>query len=142
MGKISNPDISEVLHIELRSAINDLAKSVQVAATRIKLRAECAAAIKDAAKTENIAKTLRAVATFSDKTTEHPESPLAPMVQSSVTADTNGLEAMETIYAACTWLSNSQTSQATSKTVRQESAIAKCIVDLQDRIRDQGKDTN
>jgi len=78
VGKISNPDISEALHIELRSAINDLAKSVQVAATRIKLRAQCSATIKDAAKVEKIAKTLRAGATSAGKPIERPEASLAP----------------------------------------------------------------
>ena len=56
MSKIPDENISDVLHIELCSAINDLAKSVEVAVTRIKLRAECNAAITDAEKAEKAAK--------------------------------------------------------------------------------------
>ena len=66
MGKVPDQDLSEVLHIELRSAVEDLEKSVRVAATHIKLRAKCSAAIEDAAKTEKIAAIFLQVEAMSD----------------------------------------------------------------------------
>ena len=138
MGKISNPDIPEALYIELRSAVRDLAKSATAAATRMKLRAECSAIIKNAEKTETIAKKLRAVASASRKSRVEPEAPLAPAAPS--TTDGSGRDAIETIYDACTWLRDSQTIQATSKASVQENAIAMRIVELQDRIRPKAKD--
>ena len=141
MGKISNPDISEALHIELRSAITDLAKSVQVAATRIKLRTKCTAAMKDAAKAENVAAALRVAATSADRTTEQPEAPLAPDAHVIFAKDAGGPDAIETIYAACNWLRDAQTSRTRPAAIVQtESSIATRIVELQDRLRNQGKD--
>ena len=54
--------MEEALHLELCTAIADLAKSVDVAVTRIALRSKCTAAIADAAKVERAAEALRAAA--------------------------------------------------------------------------------
>jgi hypothetical protein len=141
MGKIQDPDIPEVLHIELRSAVDDLAKSVKVAATHIKLRAECSAAIENAAKAEKIATIFRAAALSSNAKTDQPEVSLAPEVQSNCIEDLIALDAMDAIYSACTWLSDAQSLPRKPKASRrEESKIAKRIVEVQERLRDQGKD--
>ena len=147
MSKIPDENISDVLHIELCSAINDLAKSVEVAVTRIKLRAECDAAIADAEKAEDAAATLRSVTASSVDTCEQAEVPLVPAVkfpkpalESNRLENVTGLETMDRIHAACTWLSKSQISPTKLKIeCNNTSAIAMRIVELQDRIRDQGK---
>ena len=53
---------AEALHLELCTAIADLAKSVDVAVARIALCSKCTAAIDDAAKVERAAEALRAAA--------------------------------------------------------------------------------
>jgi hypothetical protein len=141
MGEISDPDIPEVLHIELRSAVDDLAKSVKVAATHIKLRAKCSAAIEDAAKAEKIAAIFRAAAISSNAATDQPEVSLAPEAQSNCIGELITLDAMDAIYSACTWLSDAQSLPRKAKpSRREESKIAKRIVEVQERLRDQGKD--
>jgi hypothetical protein len=140
VGKISKPDIPEALYIELRSVVHDLATSATAAAARMKLRAECSAIIKDAEKTESIAKTLRAAASAAGKTVDEPRASLAPDAQ-SITDDSRERDAIETIYDACTWLRDSQTLRPKLKvSVQEENAIAMRIVELQDRIRDKTKE--
>jgi hypothetical protein len=143
MGKISDPDIPEVLHIELRSAVDDLAKSVKVATTHIKLRAKCSAAIEDAAKAEKIAAIFRTAAASSNATTDQPEVSLAPEAQSNCIGELIALDAMDAIYSACTWLSDAQSlPRKPNASRREESKIAKRIVEVQERLRDRGKDTH
>jgi hypothetical protein len=143
MGKIQDPDIPEVLHIELRSAVDDLAKSVKVAATHIKLRAECSAAIEDATKAETIAKIFRIAALSSNVKTNQPDVPLAPETQANCIGDLIALDAMDAICSACIWLSDAQSLPRKPKASRRgESKIAKRIVEAQERLRDQGKDTH
>ena len=56
---------ADALYAELCSAIADLAKSVDIAVTQMKLRAQCTAAIANATKVEHAAELLRATATQS-----------------------------------------------------------------------------
>ena len=143
MGKVPDQDLSEVLHIELRSAVEDLEKSVRVAATHIKLRAKCSAAIEDAAKTEKIAAIFRAAAVSSNATIDQPDVSLAPQAQNNCIRDLIDFEAMDAIYSACTWLSDAQSLPRKPKdSRREESEIAKRIVEVQERLRDQGKGTH
>src|SRR5260221_3146261 len=102
MGDVSDSD-PETLHIELCGAINDLAKSVEVAVSRLKLRAECAVVIADAGNVESAAETLRAVA--KDPTTQGAVS----LVPAALSPDP-----VDAIYLACTWLTN-QTHSVESK---------------------------
>ena len=142
MGKVPDQDLSEVLHIELRSAVEDLEKSVRVAATHIKLRAKCSAAIEDAAKTEKIAAIFRAAAVSSNATIDQPDVSLAPQAQNNCIGDLIDFEAMDAIHSACTWLSDAQSLPRKPKdSRREESKIAKRIVEVQERLRDQGKGT-
>jgi hypothetical protein len=143
VGKIPDQDIPEVLYIELRSAVEDLEKSVRVAATHIKLRAECSAAIEDAAKAEKIAAIFRAAAISSNATIDQADVSLAPQAQNNCIGDLINLDAMDAIYSACTWLSDVQSLPRKPKASRrEESKIAKRIVEAQERLRDQGKDTH
>jgi len=124
MGDVSDSD-PETLHIELCGAINDLAKSVEVAVTRLKLRAECAVVIADAGKVESAAETLRAVA--KDPTTQGDVS----LVPAALSPDP-----VDAIYLACTWLTNQTHSGASKKEAesREESVIAMRILELQERL--------
>ena len=66
MGKMSKTKTAaDALHAELCSAIADLAKSVDIAVTQMKLRAQCTATIANATKVEHAAELLRATATQS-----------------------------------------------------------------------------
>ena len=56
---------ADALYAELCSAIADLAKSVDIAVTQMKLRAQCTATIANATKVEHAAELLRATATQS-----------------------------------------------------------------------------
>jgi hypothetical protein len=143
VGKIPDQDIPEVLYIELRSAVEDLEKSVRVAATHIKLRAECSAAIEDAAKAEKIAAIFRAAAISSNATIDQADVSLAPQTQNNCIGDLINLDAIDAIYSACTWLTDAQSLPRKPKASRrEESKIAKRIVEAQERLRDQGKDTH
>jgi hypothetical protein len=123
-----------------------LAKSVKVAATHIKLRAKCSAAIEDAAKAEKIAAIFRAAAISSNAATDQPEVSLAPEAQSNCIGELialDAMDAMDAIYSACSWLSDAQSLPRKAKASRrEESKIAKRIVEAQERLRDQGKDTH
>jgi len=76
---------AEALHLELCAAIADLAKSVDVAVTRIALRSKCTAAIADAAKVKRVAEAPRAAALDAEnsRTAEVTlvQSPLTPKVE-------------------------------------------------------------
>jgi hypothetical protein len=124
MGDVPEAD-PEVLHIELCGAINDLAKSVQIAVARMKLRAECTAVIADADKVENAAQALRAVTT--DPSPQRDVS----LVPAALLPDP-----VDAIYLACTWLTNQTHSVAAKKEAesRGESAIAMRILELQERL--------
>jgi CRISPR/Cas system CMR subunit Cmr4 (Cas7 group RAMP superfamily) len=124
MGDISEAD-PKVLHIELCGAIKDLAKSVEIAVARMKLRAECAVVIADTEKVEDAAETLRAVAI----------EPATPGDTSLVPAALSS-DPVDAIYAACTWLtSQAQLVQSKKEAEsREESAIAMRILELQERL--------
>lgn len=124
MSDVSEPD-PETLYIELCGAVNDLAKSAQVAVARMKLRAECAAVIADAEKVGNAAETLRGAA--KDPTAQGDAS----LVPAALSPDP-----VDDIYVACTWLTNQAHSVELKKEVasRAESAIAMRILELQERL--------
>ena len=66
MGEMSKTKpAADALYAELCSAIADLAKSVDIAVTQMKLRAQCTAAIANATRVEHAAELLRATATQS-----------------------------------------------------------------------------
>ena len=66
MGEMSKTKpAADALYAELCSAIADLAKSVDIAVTQMKLRAQCTATIANATKVEHAAELLRATATQS-----------------------------------------------------------------------------
>lgn len=68
--KSRNTTASDALHTELCAAIAELAKSVEIAAARMALRAKITATIADAGKAECAAETLRAVAAHSTQMAE------------------------------------------------------------------------
>lgn len=124
MGHVSDPDPG-TLYIELCGAVNDLAKSAQIAVARMKLRAECAAVIADAEKVEDAAETLSAVA---KETATQGDTSLVPATLSP--------DPVDGIYLACTWLTNQAHSVESKKEAegREESAIAMRILELQERL--------
>jgi hypothetical protein len=124
MGDVSDLDPG-VLHIELCGAIKDLAKSVEIAVARMKLRAECAAVIADAEKVENAAGALRAVA-------KEPGT----QANTSLVPATLSPDPVDAIYLACTWLTKHAHLVESQKDAdsREESAIAMRILELQERL--------
>ena len=136
MGKITNAYIPDVLHIELCSAISDLAKSVDVAVKRIALRSKCSTAIADAEKTESFAEALRTAATE-----EAEQATLVPnvlMAAHSVQHDpqvniaAGSCEIIDELHAACSWFATG--SNAARGRRYEENAIAKRILELHDRL--------
>jgi hypothetical protein len=124
MSDISEPDPG-TLYIELCGAVNDLAKSAQVAVARMKLRAKCAAVIADAEKVGNAAETLR---TVTKDPTAQGDASLVPAALSP--------DPVDAIYVACTWLTTQTHSVEAKKEAecREESAIALRILELQERL--------
>ena len=124
MGDVSDLDPG-VLHIELCGAIKDLAKSVEIAVARMKLRAECAVVIADTEKVESAAETLRSLAK------DPPTQGTASLVPTALSPDP-----VDAIYLACTWLTNQAHAVEAKKEAerREESAIAMRILELQERL--------
>ena len=110
MEQGSKATTSDELHVELRSTIEDLAKSVDVAVTCIALRAKCSAAIADATEAERAAEELRFAAENSFENAEQLEVSLVPKAKSATsrqeksTDSPNPLAPMDELYAACNWL--------------------------------------
>jgi hypothetical protein len=135
MGEIFGTAAGDAFHRELCAAIADLAKSVDVAVTRMALRAKCTAAIADAAKVERAAEALRAAALEAEPD-EPQEITLVPAIQTvektsqaSASDHQPSCTAADELYVACSWLATTQ-----SETYRPESMIAMRIVELQDRL--------
>ena len=146
MGKVSKAKTAaDALHAELCNAIADLAKSVDIAVTQMKLRAQCTAAIANAAKVEHAAELLRATATQpSAKKTERVS--IVPPVRDAQKSrreknarqaklrsrDVPPNKAVEDLHAACKQLTTAQRHHK-KKDQPAESAIAMRILELHDR---------
>jgi len=143
MGETANKGTADALHGELCSAIADLAKSVDVAVTRIALRAKCTAAIADAVKVEQAAEALIAVAREAEAaehditlvpavhTLEKPRRESERPVEQAVPCT-----AADELYDACSWLATQQGPRPAveGQDSRQESIIAMRILELQERL--------
>lgn len=141
MGR-PNEATGDDLHGELCAAIADLAKSVDIAVTRMALRAKCSAAIADASKAERAAELLRAVVMSSPKVEGQEEVTLVPLLATTSrerSSETNGVlehDAAHELYSACQWLTAAQVPRTVSPNqgYRGESKIAMRILELQDRL--------
>ena len=143
MGTDGDANSFDALHVELCSAITDLAKSVDVAVSRIALRARCNAAIVDAAKAERAADVLRKAVSQPTEHAGEGEVTLVPGVlptrievpKDNSASDIQEWEAMDELFAACNWLSKKQGTRQESKGPRfGDSIIATRILELQDRL--------
>jgi len=145
MGKVLKAKTAaDALHSELCSAIADLAKSVDIAVTQMKLRAQCTAAIANATKVEHAAELLRATATQSSAKKTHRVSIVSPVLDSQKSRgeknarqtklrsrDVPPSKAVEDLHAACKRLTTAQPYQVKKRSG--ESAIALRILELHDR---------
>ena len=146
MGKVSKAKTAaDALHAELCSAIADLAKSVDIAVTQMKLRAQCTAAIANATKVEHAAELLRATATQSSTKKTERVSIVPPMLDAQKSRrDKNARQTklrsrdvppnktVEDLHAACKQLTTAQRHHK-KKDQPAESAIAMRILELHDR---------
>jgi len=118
--KSKNTTASDTLHTELCAAIADLAKSVEIAAARMALRAKITATIADAANAECAAETLRAVAAPSTQMAEQEQVSRVAVVatterlpqQDSWTRDA---KACDPVAERCSWLAATLGSHAESE---------------------------
>ena len=146
MGKMSKAKTAaDALHAELCSAIADLAKSVDIAVTQMKLRAQCAAAIANATKVEHAAELLRAAAKQSSAKKTGRVSIVPPVLDAQKSRrektarptklrsrDVAPNKAVEDLPAACKRLTTAQPHHK-EKDQPAESAIALRILELHDR---------
>ena len=146
MGKMSKAKTAaDALHAELCSAIADLAKSVDIAVTQMKLRAQCAAAIANASKVEHAAELLRATATQSSAKKAERVSVVPPVLDAQKSRreknarqaklrsrDVPPNKAVEDLHAACKRPTTTQP-QDKKRDQPAESAIAMRILELHDR---------
>ena len=136
---------ADALHAELCNAIADLAKSVDIAVTQMKLRAQCTAAIANATKVEHAAEMLRATATRSTAKKTERVSIVPPVLDSQKSRreknarqaklrsrDVPPNKAVEDLHAACKQLTTAQPPHKKNDQ-RAESAIAMRILELHDR---------
>ncbi len=140
MRQISNEAVTDTLHAELCAAIADLAKSVEVAVTRMALRARCTTAIADAATAEHAAELLRVAAEHSTGAEEQQNTTLVPLVaasrhQNNLEENTYNCEAIDNLYGACQWLAAAQVPRTAPRADehQDESKIAMRILELHDR---------
>lgn len=141
MGKLQKTTVADALHAELAAAIADLAKSVDVAARRIMLRAKLETAIAGAAETERAADALRAAAlnattVESNKTSLAPEAATAEVSQDCALHHQQTTDSASELYEACNWLIIEQSPRLALENENQlnESAIAMRILELHDRL--------
>jgi len=146
MGKMSKAKTAaDALHAELCSAIADLAKSVDIAVTQMKLRAQCTAAIANARKVEHAAELLRATATQSSAKKAERVSVVPPVLDAQKSRreknarqaklrsrDVPPNKAVEDLHAACKRPTTTQP-QDKKRDQPAESAIAMRILELHDR---------
>ncbi len=116
------------LHAELCTAINDLAKSVDVAVMRMRLRAKCTVAIADTVKVTRAAEALRAAAIGGAKRDEVSLAPEAPSVEGP--PGESYLDAVNELSTTC----NRQSATQIQRTQRNESKIALRVLELHDRL--------
>jgi hypothetical protein len=138
--QISDEATTDNLHAELCAAIADLVKSVEVAVTRMALRARCTTAIADAATAEHAAELLRVAAIHSTATEEQQKATLVPLVAASLRQDnleenTYDCDAIDNLYGACQWLAAAQVPRTAPRADgrQDESKIAMRILELHDR---------
>ena len=108
MRQISDEATTDTLHTELCAAIADLAKSVEVAVTRMALRARCTTAIADAATAEHAAELLRVAAIHSTKRKNNKNyigtARSSSLRQDNLEENTYDCDAIDNLYGACQWL--------------------------------------
>ncbi len=135
----------DALHVELCAAIDDLAKSVDVAITRMALRAKCAPKIAGADTGECVAEIIRVIAPA--QSTEHHDHRDAeivltlPLLSSSFKPDDSkeiaaDYEAVDELNDACRWLAAAQVPRVAPQQEgsREESKIAMRVLELQTRL--------
>ena len=146
MGKVSKAKTAaDALHAELCNAIADLAKSVDIAVTQMKLRAQCTAAIANATKVEHAAELLRATATQSSAKKAERVSVVPPVLDAQKSRREKNArqaklssrhvppnKAVEDLHAACKRLTTTPLYHKVKKRPG-ESAIALGILELHDR---------
>ena len=146
MGKMSKAKTAaDALHAELCSAIADLAKSVDIAVTQMRLRAQCTAAITNATKVEHAAELLRVTAMQSPAKKAERASIVPPVLDAQKSRreknarpttlrsrDVPANKAVENLQAACKRLTTAQPHHK-KKDQPAESAIAMRILELHDR---------
>jgi hypothetical protein len=120
------------LHAELCTAIDDLAKSVDVAVMRMRLRAKCTVAIADTVKVTRAAEALRAAAIAGAKREEVSLAPEAPAVEGSLDRAPGEayLDAVNELSTTC----NRQSATKIQRAQRNESKIAQRVLELHDRL--------
>ena len=130
---------ADALHAELCSAIADLAKSVDIAVTQMKLRAQCTAAIANATKVEHAAELLRAIATQSAAEKTDRAIIVPPVLafpksrrEKNESPDVPPTKAVEDLHTACKRLTTAEPHHK-KKDPPPESAIAMRILELHDR---------
>ena len=140
MQQMAGEATADTLHAELCAAIADLAKSVEVAVTRMALRARCTTAIADAATAERAAELLRVAAVHSPEAEEQEETALVPLVmmlrrQHSWEENAYDCDAVDRLYGACRWLAAAQAPGMAplAERHREESKIAMRVLELQER---------
>jgi hypothetical protein len=100
MGKHEESSVLETVHVELRSALSELAKSVDLAVKRMALRTELSTTIVEAERALDAADALRDVATKSqDGVPLVPQSEQAEI--SKNVSDSDAAEMMSKVEAAC-----------------------------------------
>ena len=137
---------ADALYAELCSAIADLAKSVDIAVSQMKLRAQCTATIANATKVEHAAELLRATATQSAATEKTEQAIVVPPVMAFPKScrEKNGRQAVfssrdlppskavEDLDAPCKRLTTAEPHHKKDDQPP-ESAIAMRILELHDR---------
>ena len=146
MGKVSKAKTAaDTLHAELCTAIADLAKSVDIAVTQMKLRAQCTAAIANATKVEHAAELLRAAAKQSSAKKTGRVSIVPPVLDAQKSRREKNArqaklssrhvppnKAVEDLHIACKRLTTAELHHK-KKDQPAESAIAMRILELHDR---------
>ena len=128
---MGNDPVTDAIHHELRAAIAELARSVDIAAKRMAIRAKFTAAMADAKKTEQAAAALRAVALQGNEIVL--KHAIAPQKSESVNGDIHGVEERN---SACHWLMETATAAPSDKQKTpegNESSFALRLLELHDR---------
>src|SRR4029079_8451911 len=128
---MGNDPVSDALCYELFAAIAELAKSVDVAAKRMALRAKFTTAIIDARKAERVAEALRAAAV------QNNEPPIAPDTTTQNLKRHRETDIIQQLNEACSWLKKAATVTAPlrskKKENRDQSSFAQSLLELHDR---------